>query len=85
MSASKRFGYSMFTGALISAVLVAWTSAKHRAQLAAGAAAHHTSPGEGRLVAFVAGTIVIGLVVYAITAARGAKSAPRQQAQRGYR
>jgi hypothetical protein len=61
MTASSRFGYSMFTGALLSGALVGWEAAKRPAQITAGAAAHHVSQGSMRLTTFIALALVLGV------------------------
>ena len=91
MSASSRFGYSMFTGAVVSAGAVAWESTKRKAQLASASAGHHVSAGPMRLEAFALGAVIIGLVLFVLASLvvlkasnRGSSRQPAQGRQRSY-
>jgi heme/copper-type cytochrome/quinol oxidase subunit 2 len=85
MTASSRFGYSMFTGALLSGALVGWEAAKRPAQITAGAAAHHVSQGSMRLTTFIALALVLGVITFVVATAAGARGrrAQRRSGQGG--
>jgi hypothetical protein len=83
----------MFTGALASGALVGYESTKRQAQMAAAAASAHSREGTMLLVAFIAGALAIGLVLFVLASAvllkasnkRGSSSRqPAQGRQRSY-
>jgi hypothetical protein len=82
MTASSRFGYSMMFGAVASALTVAYLSAKRHAQLAVSATKPHlglvSTAAGARVAAFAAGTIVLGLLTFAVACAARRKPAPQR-------
>jgi uncharacterized iron-regulated membrane protein len=82
MSASSRFGYSMFTGALVSGALVGWESINRRTRITANAAAHHVSQGSIRLSAFIGLALIAGLVLFVVATAVHVRRRPQRRLQR---
>jgi hypothetical protein len=94
MTASSRFGYSMFTGAVLSGALVGYERIKCPAQMAAAAAGAHAREGTMLLSAYVALALVTGVIIFVVATAvhvrnrpqRRAPAAPaRQRSYGGYR
>ena len=92
MSASSRFGYSMFSGAVLSGLVVYYEATKRPAAITAYAVAHHMNEGGFRLYGFALLAVAIGLVLFVLASLvllkaskRGSSSRqPAQGRQRSY-
>jgi hypothetical protein len=93
MSASSRFGYSMFGGAVLSGLVVYYEATKRPAALTAYSAAHHMDEGGFRLYGFALLAVAIGLILFVLASLvllkasnkRGSSSRqPAQGRQRSY-